>query len=104
MALFMFTVASLTATAAFFALQRRIRSFRYSLLEREMVARWSRLDATSKIEVLRRLGDAPMASERPEQELDVVFRELLAKAWRRMRRQKAFDLEWLAYRLTAAGV
>lgn len=104
MALGIFTVASLTATAAFFAMQKRIRSFRYALLEREMVAWWSRLDVGSKVEVLRRLGGATLTRVRPEQELDAVFRALLASVWRRMLRQKAFDLEWFAYRLNAAGV
>ena len=91
-----FTLSSLivgTVLLALFALQRKVRIFRFALAQREFFARFSRLDEPSRAKVLARAEGRVKdpAYVPPLNAAESRLEELLRMRWQAMREAREFD-------------
>ncbi len=96
-----FTLSSLivgTLLIGLFALQRKLRIYRFDLAQREFFARYSRLDEASRAKVLARAEGKAMDPEflPVVKEGEARLEELLRMRWQAMREAGEFDFPRLA--------
>lgn len=88
-------VLSALAVLAYFAVNRRLRHYRYQCLLRDAQARWGRLKISRKIEILQEIQGLPIKYNASEAEIDRIFLQFLANSCEQMQRQGSFDMTWL---------
>lgn len=96
-----FTLSSLivgTLLIGLFALQRKVRIYRFDLAQRAFFARYSRLDEATRAKVLVKAeGKAKAADFVPQVDLgEARLEELLRMRWQAMREAREFDFTRLA--------
>lgn len=96
-----FTLSSLivgTMLIGLFALQRKVRVYRFDLAQREFFARYSRLDSASRAKVLSKAeGKAADPAFVPVVDQgEARLEELLRMRWQAMREAREFDFTRLS--------